>query len=919
MVRVGIVVGFILWCIGEVEGSRWGLVTEHLTLKRKGFQTVLLTDGRVLVIGGGSGNTTLAQDTTYTIFDPATGRWSDPKVIPQHDNLQRANHAMALLLYNGLVLFVPRVAKQFLLYDPTTDNWRASLVDDWAWNWRGPYTLLRNGNVLMLPHQEEKSYIYEWMTDVVRETQEHPRYRYDRGNEILLPDGKVLFTGGLYINIRVSCEIFDPVTEEWEKVGTLEKHRDAHCSVLLRPHPQMGYEQKVLVCGGRNENSCELFSPLNLSGEWEKVSSMEVDRKVSSLVMLPSGRVLIIGTETVRRDNRTCEIYTPWEDKWEMGDSLMWPRSHFGAVVLQTGKVLVMGGYDGSDYHNRCEIYDPMNPKWEEEGEGITLLTERRAHTVTPLPIFTTGINCSTNILIVGGENNSGVLKECELYNYLEHTIVYTEPLNTARAYHTATLLPSGNVLVVGGRGDGGGVISSCEEFDIRAIEWNNVGALREGRFDHTATLLADGRVLVTGGEGSSGVLSSCELYDNGSWAVVGSMNMSRKGHCAVLLKDGKVMVIGGETSTGVTNSCEIWDGSSWQEVEPMREGRMLHSAVVLQSGEVLVIGGKGNGGVALASCEKYDPVSNTWRREGKLPTGRYLHNTVLLYSGLVVVHGGYDGGNYLASTLIWDPAACWDTVLEVHQWKEGGSLKERRGYHSSCIIPTVKPLIYTLGGYDGSNYLNSIEIHDIGLEYLSLWQNRITNYPAITKVEDEMEIEGVLFRDYTEGDGGNYCHVVSSDHPLISLLRVGSGNWQGNGGGDLMYMPYSTEWNDGFTRVHPRELPEGWYRLWAIVNGIPTKWYEECATGIEERKRGKINSFIRVYPNPGYGEVVFECREKVRGRILIRIYDPTGRKVVERLYNQLGKERIRLRRGVYFYQVKIGTQEERGKIIILK
>src|SRR5256885_17102858 len=46
-------------------------------------------------------------------------------------------------------------------------------------------------------------------------------------------------------------------------------------------------------------------------------------------------------------------------------------------------------------------------------------------------------------------------------------------------------------------------------------FQWEYTGSLKTARFHHTATLLPDGRVLVVGGEqGRGSPLASAELYD---------------------------------------------------------------------------------------------------------------------------------------------------------------------------------------------------------------------------------------------------------------------------------------------------------------------------------------------------------------------------------------------------------------------
>ena len=63
-------------------------------------------------------------------------------------------------------------------------------------------------------------------------------------------------------------------------------------------------------------------------------------------------------------------------------------------------------------------------------------------------------------------------------------TALTTGGLNTARQNHTATLLPSGNVLVTGGAGGG----SSAELYDPATSTWTATGSLGTARNRQTAT-----------------------------------------------------------------------------------------------------------------------------------------------------------------------------------------------------------------------------------------------------------------------------------------------------------------------------------------------------------------------------------------------------------------------------------------------
>src|SRR5258708_47388 len=78
---------------------------------------------------------------------------------------------------------------------------------------------------------------------------------------------------------------------------------------------------------------------------------------------------------------------------------------------------------------------------------------------------------------------------------------------------------------------------------------WTNTGTLNTPRTAHTATLLASGQVLVVGGENAARTfLTSAELYNpgTGNWAVTGSTATPRLDHTATLLPNRAVLVAGG-------------------------------------------------------------------------------------------------------------------------------------------------------------------------------------------------------------------------------------------------------------------------------------------------------------------------------------------------------------------------------------
>ncbi len=72
--------------------------------------------------------------------------------------------------------------------------------------------------------------------------------------------------------------------------------------------------------------------------------------------------------------------------------------------------------------------------------------------------------------------------------------------MHQARVYHSATVLPDGTVLILGGIGADGRIVSQAESFDPQTHAFSVVSSAPVPRAFHTATLLTDGRLLITGG-----------------------------------------------------------------------------------------------------------------------------------------------------------------------------------------------------------------------------------------------------------------------------------------------------------------------------------------------------------------------------------------------------------------------------------
>ena len=140
----------------------------------------------------------------------------------------------------------------------------------------------------------------------------------------------------------------------------------------------------------------------------------------------------------------------------------------------------------------------------------------------------------------------------------------------------TATLLPNGNVLIVGGSyWDGTKTVTpaTTEIYNLATGTFSAGAALPSGRAQHTATLLTNGRVLITGGwfiDASwnwAGIPNAWVLDAGGNLIASLATAGARYYHTATQLNDGRVLIAGGYgLAPGfVSTSAEIYDPSLGQ------------------------------------------------------------------------------------------------------------------------------------------------------------------------------------------------------------------------------------------------------------------------------------------------------------------------------------------------------------------
>lgn len=256
---------------------------------------------------------------------------------------------------------------------------------------------------------------------------------------IPLTDRRVLVIGGWSERQATNnVEIYEPEEDRYVSAGAMLIPRAAPVAVLLP-------DGRVLVTGGQTSEleplaSAEVFDPV--SSTFSSVASMTVPRIGHLAVSLADGRVLVIGGRQARRSEilNSAEIFDPSTGQFQLSDSMSLPRHKHAAALLPDGRVLVIGGSDARDYRGRyrsTEIYDPETGKFF-SGPDMHWPRFKHRDAVATLP--------SGEILIAGGA------PRMERYDPKTNSfVVIPGELKDAMAFATASLLPNGEVLLLGG------------------------------------------------------------------------------------------------------------------------------------------------------------------------------------------------------------------------------------------------------------------------------------------------------------------------------------------------------------------------------------------------------------------------------------------------------------------------------------
>ncbi|HRI64728.1 MAG TPA: kelch repeat-containing protein [Polyangium sp.] len=539
---------------------------------------IALTDGSVLISGGGN---EMERNDQAVIYVPSTeDSMPEPERWDDVGNMfyGRSEHAIALLANNNVLVAGGRT--QGTIDDQYSDTAEIFNVQTMQWS---PTTNMRN-------------------------------HRNLGPQAVQLPSGFVLVVGG---SNSSTAELFDPSTSQWSLIESMDDTRFVgHESTILD-------DGRVLVTGGAGDDATDEAALCDaLAFTWERLTPIGAANRVfHSATKLTDGRMLIVGgrtsdagTGTVLQDAWLYDpkITDPTKDPWSSAGSTNATHALHTATQLTDGRVLIVGGVSGAF----PELFDSSSNTWTATDTTNAPIGVARA-TATLLN--------DGQVLIVGGYSTkldgSYDKAETTVYLYNPTSGTWTNSLALPAEFagaigHSATLLTDESVLIVGG-------FDTCPtgttpvpanaqaaRFIPKTMTWESADPLELPRAFHSATLLPNGLVVLTGGGGSisdscmnpswGSVYTSTLIYEQSrkvgeQWTYAGTMTEARTGHQAVLLDGGRLLVAGGlrDNFGNALSSAEVFDfaNKAWSSTSRMQYARYGHTLAALDGG-VVALGG---------------------------------------------------------------------------------------------------------------------------------------------------------------------------------------------------------------------------------------------------------------------------------------------------------------------------------------
>ena len=336
------------------------------------IHVALMRTGKVLMIEGSSNDST-QNVYRYAIWDPSTGSFTTGTTPwDLFCNSMSFFPDGRLLISGGNLSYNPYTGlKTTTIFDPATEKFIQ--VEDMAkGRWYPTTVMLKDGGVMTFSGLDENAVInpqteiydvgHGWAGPYTAPF--GPKY-YPRLH--LLTNGLVLMTGP-----SAATRTFDPATGTWSAVITnhpnIDQSRMYGTSVMLPLRPEDGYAARLFVTGGNTSTPYAGAHILDTSAptwSWRAVASLDQPRVTHNAVLLPNGKVLVVGGSSTFNEPTTAAmnalLFDPATEGWGPAGKIAFPRLYHSTAILLPDGTVWLGGTNTSEgvWEPKMEIYKP--------------------------------------------------------------------------------------------------------------------------------------------------------------------------------------------------------------------------------------------------------------------------------------------------------------------------------------------------------------------------------------------------------------------------------------------------------------------------------------------------------------------------------------------------------------------------------
>ena len=357
-----------------------------------------------------------------------------------------------------------------------------------------------------------------------------------------------------------------------------------------------------------------------------------------------------------------------------------------------------------------------------------------------------------------------------------------------ATVMHSATLLNSGDVIVIGGYGKVLGLpvaVNMARIYDSHTKKWRLTnGVLNKGRLGHGAIKLPTGEVVIVGGRGQNETeLKTIELYDpvTDSFYLLGKMKYGRRQPKLNFISANKILITGGSRRGEVIEGIQKNDHGQWVATVRVVQQKTNavhseHATVTLADGRVVLISGRST------TIEIFNPSDETFTMcRARMPKVLDDQCAVLLYDGQILIGGGQSVYTNKSVSNLWRLDLVNDTLKTVATLGAYSKEKTFDGAADMVCIDlfahnpkkTGQYIFYCGGEYDpGKGSGRSDVVLDSAYIYDAMTSKLFDVGPMVAGHDD---FAGVLLRDKTSVEillcgGYGYQEVLSGFTEIFTI-----------------------------------------------------------------------------------------------------------------------------------------------------